>query len=87
VTPLAEVAVKSGVDRGALPIHGVAPIPPRVLDLAGAAAYLGVSPWVIRDLEHAGRLQRVRLDLGRRQVRKLLYDVRDLDALIERAKA
>lgn len=70
---------------------------PRLLDLAGAARYLGVSPWVIRDLEHADRLKRVSFDLGDRRdhkgrrmrpgLRKLLYDVADLDQLIEQAKA
>lgn len=62
-------------------------MPPRLLDLAGAAAYLSVSPWVIRDLEHAGRLRRVRLDLGERDVRRVLYDKADLDGLIEGSKA
>jgi len=60
---------------------------PRLLDLDNAARYLGVSAWVVRDLEHAGRLQRVRLRLGKRDVRRVLYDVADLDALVERAKA
>ena len=73
-------------EHGALPVHGVAPITPRLLDLVSAAAYLHVSPWVVRDLEHAGKLRRVRLDLGKRDVRKLLYDLRDLDALVESAK-
>jgi hypothetical protein len=42
---------------------------------------------VVRDLEHAGRLRRVRLDLGKWDVRKVLYDVADLDALVDRSKA
>jgi hypothetical protein len=51
-----------------------------------AASYLAVSPDVVRDLEHAGKLRRVRLDLGGRDVRRVLYDVRDLDALVEGMK-
>ena len=82
-----EVPEKEGENPRPLPISGCAPMPPRLLDLAGAAAYLSVSPWVIRDLEHAGRLRRVRLDLGERDVRRVLYDKADLDGLIEGSKA
>jgi len=59
----------------------------RLLDVEAAAAYLSVSTWTIRDLEAAGELQRVRLPLpGHREVRRLLYDVRDLDRLVEGSK-
>jgi Helix-turn-helix domain len=60
------------------------PLAPRLLDLEAAAAYLGVSPWTIRDLEAAGVLPRVRVPLpGGRDLRKLLFDKADLDRLIE----
>jgi hypothetical protein len=55
----------------------------RLLDLVGAAAYLGVSGWTVRDLEAARILRRVRIPLpGGSELRKLLFDVVDLDALI-----
>jgi hypothetical protein len=62
--------------------------PPRLLDLRGTAGYLGLSAWTVRDLEAAGTLRRVRIPLPRGgDVRKLLFDVRDLDRLIEGWKA
>jgi excisionase family DNA binding protein len=54
--------------------------PRRLLALPEAAAYLGISPWTVRELQWKGKLPRV--DLGR----KLLFDRADLDALIERQK-
>jgi len=59
-------------------------LPPRLLDLHGAAAYLGgLSSWTIRDLEGAGVLKRVRIPTRNGgELRKVLFDVRDLDALI-----
>jgi hypothetical protein len=60
---------------------------PRVLDVDGSARYLSVSPWTIRDLYASGRLARVRLPLeGDRELRRLLFDVHDLDQLIEASK-
>lgn len=59
-------------------------ITPRLFDLETAAAYLGVSPWTVRDLEAAGVLSRVRVPLpDGRDLRKLLFDKEDLDRLIE----
>lgn len=55
----------------------------RLLDVDDAAAYLGVSPWTIRDLEAAGTLKRVRVPLRGSELRKLLFDRADLDRLIE----
>lgn len=56
----------------------------RLLDVETAAAYLGVSPWTVRDLEAAGTLARVRVPLpGGRELRKLLFDRADLDRLID----
>jgi excisionase family DNA binding protein len=53
----------------------------RLLSLPEAAEYLGLSPWTIRELAGKGRLQVVRI------TRKLLFDLKDLDALIDREKA
>jgi len=59
-------------------------MPCRLLDLESAAAYLGVSPWTVRDLEAAGVLKRVGVPLSDgRDLRKLLFDKADLDKLIE----
>ncbi len=69
----------------------VAPLAPRLLDLAGAAAYLAVSPWTIRQWEAEGALPRVRISLPvtskRRggECRKLLFDRAVLDQLVERS--
>ncbi len=58
--------------------------PSRLLDLLATAAYLGVSPWTVRDLEGAGVLRRVRVPLPNGgELRKLLFDREDLDALIQ----
>jgi hypothetical protein len=60
---------------------------PRLLDLEGTAVYLSVSTWTCRDLEAAQVIRRVRIPLPRGgEVRRVLFDVRDLDALIERWK-
>ena len=67
---------------------------PRLLGLDDAARYLSVNPWLLRELIAAGAIRRVEISLppdrrGRRAlgvVRKVLLDVRDLDALVERAK-
>jgi hypothetical protein len=57
---------------------------PRLLDLQEAAIYLGVSPWTIRDLEAQGILHRVCIPLADgRDLRKLLFDRVELDALVE----
>ena len=66
-----------------------APLVARLLDLASAAAYLGVSPWSLREWEALGVIQRVRVPLPVTQkrrggeLRKLLFDRRDLDRLVE----
>ena len=55
----------------------------RLLDVEAAAAYLSCSPWTVRDLEAAGVLTRVRIPLpSGGELRKLLFDVLDVDALI-----
>src|SRR5262249_51774575 len=80
--------VKTKGNGRALVRQASAPLPARLLDLHAAAAYLGgLSPWTIRDLVAAGRLPRVRLPLaGDRECRRLLFDVRDIDRLIEASK-
>jgi excisionase family DNA binding protein len=60
---------------------------PRLLDLPGAAAYLSVSVWTLRDMLAAGTLRAVRLPgAGGRDLRRVLIDARDLDALVEISK-
>ncbi len=60
---------------------------PRLLGLEGAAKYLGVSEWTVRSLEWEGVLPRVRIPNGKGgEIRKLLFDVRDLDRLVDRSK-
>ncbi len=53
---------------------------PRLVDVHGAGRYCSISPWTIRELHWAGKLSAVRLG------RRLLFDLRDLDALIEQNK-
>ena len=63
---------------------------PRLLDAKAAAAYLGVSHWTIRAYVEKGELVPVRLPAVRRSgedCRRLLFDVRDLDAFVDRLKA
>lgn len=60
---------------------------PRLLDMRAAASYLSVSRWTVRALIESGHLRPVRLPSVRRpgeQGRRLLVDVRELDAAIER---
>jgi hypothetical protein len=55
-----------------------------LLDLKATAQYLGVSPWTVRDLEAARALKRVSIPLpGGRELRKLLFDRVELDALVD----
>jgi hypothetical protein len=62
-------------------------LPPRLLDVHAAAKYLSVSQWAIRDLHAAGKLPRVRLALdGDREVRRLLFDLNDLNKLVDRSR-
>ncbi len=90
--------------RRALARQAAAPtvqVAPRLLDLEATAAYLGVSTWTVRDLEHGGFLPRVRIPkspeaqqrprAGRKgggsgELRKLLFDRVDLDQCVERWK-
>ncbi len=75
---------RAQAQQATAPQAQVVPIAPRLLDLHGAAAYLGLSEWTTRDLEYAGVLARVRVPLpGNGQLRKLLFDKQDLDRLVE----
>jgi len=56
-------------------------VTPRLLNIKQAAQYLGCAVWTLRNLEWSGELQAVR-NLGRR----ILFDVRDLDNLVEQKK-
>lgn len=56
-------------------------ITPRLLNIQQASKYLGCPVWTLRDLEWRGELRGVR-NLGRR----LLFDIRDLDRLVEQKK-
>jgi len=61
------------------------PTPPaRLLDRAAAACYLGLSLRAVVGLDNAGHLRRCRIPLTNgAAVRRVLYDIRDLDGLIE----
>jgi hypothetical protein len=60
---------------------------PRLLDLEGAAAYFSVSPWTIREWAGKGWLPRVRFLMpDGHEVRRLLFDIRDLDGIVDRSK-
>ena len=70
----------SGHNRGALAVSATVP---RLLSLADAALYLGVSPWTIRDLITNGTLARVRVPfLNGKELRKVLLDREELVELI-----
>ncbi len=76
--------IRSVAQANPIALQAVAPIAPRLLDLHCAALYLGVSEWTVRDLEAAGVLLRVRLPLpNQKELRKILFDVQDLDQLID----
>jgi hypothetical protein len=60
----------------------------RLLDVPATARYLGdISVRAVHELRAAGHLRPVTLPLaGDRELRRLLFDRRDLDAFIEAAK-
>ena len=82
-TSVQQAADNAGARTGPPASLTVAPVPPRLLDLDGTAAYLGVSPWTVPNLEAADALRRVRIPLPNGgELRKLLIDREDLDRLI-----
>jgi hypothetical protein len=65
----------------------VVAVPRRLLDRLGASAYLSVALDTIDQLDAAGVLRRVRLPNGSGgDLKRVLFDRADLDALIERQK-
>ena len=83
-----ENRMNSGSKKGAVAYQAVVPVPPRLLEVDDAAAYLGVSSWTVRDLEAAGTLRRVSIPAeGGRDLRRVLFDRNDLDRLIEAWKS
>jgi hypothetical protein len=73
--------------KPAVPAPPALPLPPaRVLTQKQAAAYLGISERSLRDLDAREVVCRVLLLVGPHERRRALYDVRDLDELIERRK-
>jgi hypothetical protein len=72
------------------PRHRCVSVPPRLRDVDAAGDYLGVSPWTVRALVAEGHLKPVRLPSVRypgENGRRLLFDVRDLDAAVDKWKA
>lgn len=89
--PLADAAErlrgKPGRPRKLRPEVEPVMVPPRLLDVAGAASYLCVSQSIVRNLVTAGLLRRVRIPTRNNgELRKLLFDRADLDRLIETSK-
>lgn len=62
------------------------PAPEPLLDLAAAAARLGVSRWTVRRLIDTGALPVVRLPGRRGVVRRLLVEANDVETLISASK-
>lgn len=66
-------------------------VAPRLLSVEAAAVYLSVCAWTVRDYVASGKLPAVRLPAtgsrGKKpESRRVLLDVRDLDAFIEQRK-
>ena len=62
-------------------------IPPRLLDVTGGARYICIGESAFRNLMGNGTLRRVRIPLPNGgELRKILIDREDLDALVERWK-
>lgn len=85
--PTPRTRMDSGRGDGARAIQASAlqALGPRLLDVHGAAAYLSVSAWTIREMVAAGRLRRVLIPGAKNghNLRKVLLDRQDLDHFIE----
>jgi len=57
------------------------PLRPRLLSLSAAAVYMGRTVWGMRELYWANKIPMVR------DGKKIFFDVKDLDAYIERNKS
>jgi hypothetical protein len=84
VGEMAAEAVLRQYREGGVPARQVGAVgreqEPRLLDVKAAAAYLGLSPWTVRALP----VPRVRLELSNgKELRRVLFDRRDLDTWIE----
>ena len=64
-------------------VRALVPSPARLVDVAGAARYLGVSRRSVFRMLDAGALRAVRLPA----VRALRFDLRDLERLVDSGKA
>ena len=53
---------------------------PRLVGVAAAAAYLGCTVWAVRSLQWDKQIPYVRIG------QRLLFDIADLDAFVERSK-
>jgi excisionase family DNA binding protein len=74
----------SGPEGRALAYLAIAPIPPRLLDVHGLAAYLSVPEATVYDLAARNVLRRVRVPLpDGGELRKLLFDRAEVDRAIE----
>ena len=72
---LVKHAVMSAIEECGRPLRN------RLLTLDKAAEYLGVSPDTLQRLHSAGKIQSVKI-----MDRRLLFDVNDLDSVIENNK-
>ena len=84
--------IPGGDNGGTLPIKGEEnqkgraeqknnnPLPPRLLSIQAAAGYMGRTVWGMRELYWANKIPMVR------DGKKIFFDVKDLDAYIERNK-
>lgn len=74
---------RSGRNGGALALLAGVPLPPRLLDVHGLAAYLSVPEATVYDLTARNVLRRVRVPLpDGSELRKLLFDREDIDRLV-----
>ena len=72
-----------------MPLVTLATLTPRLLSVDAAAAYLGIGAWTLRAMAADGKVPMVTPPAVRRTgqpMRRVLFDVRDLDALIEKWK-
>lgn len=82
-TPVSQPPAATGPPRPAKDRASSAPrLPRRLIGLEEAAELLAISPWTVRELTWRGALPVVRLP----RVRRLLFDLADVHALIEASK-
>ena len=70
-----------GIQRASREIKNINPLPPRLLSLKNAARYMGRTVWGMRELYWASKIPMVK------DGKKIYFDVRDLDAYIDRFKS